>query len=405
MHNPCQSRRRNSGGNDDPAWFFEGVEDVDVIIEFVDGTEEDIVFVNNAEEMVLVETLVGVSEISCFSVALVSSSVADDCVVVDCVPLGLAWGDCVVWFIEGGEDVDEIIEFVDGTLEDSGFVNNVDEMVLVETSVGAPEISCFSVALVTSRVADDWDVVDCVPLGLAWGDCVVWFFEGGEDVDVIIEFVDGTLEDSRFVKNVDEMVLVKTSVGVPEISCFSVALVTSRVADDWVVVDCVPLGLAWGDCVVWFLEGVDVDVIIEFVDGTEEDTGFVNNAEEMVLLETLVGVTEISCFSVSLDTYSVSDECVVVDCVPLELPLWSDCVVCIAVDTIVDFVVVVVVVVGLEWELTSTPSELIETVEEGVDIEDVDFSVDAFTGKLVVVIGGVSDVPVMLQSLKKTNNN
>ena len=52
----------------------------------------------------------------------------------------------------------------------------------------------------------------------------------------------------------------------------------------------------------------------------------------------------------------------------------------------------------LEWELT--PSELIETVEEGVDNEDVDFSVDAFTGKLVVVIGGVSDVPVMLQSLK-----
>ena len=370
MHNPCQSRRRNSGGNDDPAWFFEGVEDVDVIIEFVDGTLEDFVFVNNAEEMVLVETLVGVSEISCFSVALVSSSVADDCVVVDCVPLGLAWGDCVVWFVEGGEDVDEIIEFVDGTLEDSGFV---DEMVLVETSVEAPEISCFfSVALVTSRVADDWVVVDCVPLGLAWGDCVVWFFEGGEDVDVIIELVDGTLGDSGFVNNVDEMVLVETSVGVTEISCFSVALVTSRVADDWVVVDCVPLGLTWGDCFVWFLEGVEnVDVIIELVDGTEEDTGFVNNAEEMVLLETLVEVTEISSFSVALDTCSVADDCVVVDCV---------------------------VVVGIEWELT--PSELIETVEEGVDIEDVDFSVDAFKGKLVVMIGGVSDVPVMLQSEK-----
>ena len=37
-------------------------------------------------------------------------------------------------------------------------------MVLVETSVGAPEISCFSVALVTSSVADDCVVVDCVPL-------------------------------------------------------------------------------------------------------------------------------------------------------------------------------------------------------------------------------------------------
>ena len=62
------------------------------------------------------------------------------------------------------------------------------------------------------------------------------------------------------------------------------------------------------------------------------------------------------------------------------------------------FVVGIVVVVGLEWELT--PFELIETVEEGVDKEDVDFSVDTFTGKLVVVVGGVSDVPVMLQSEK-----
>ena len=58
---------------------------------------------------------------------------------------------------------------------------------------------------------------------------------------------------------------------------------------------------------------------------------------------------------------------------------------------------------GLEWELT--PSELIETVEDGVDIKDVDFSVDAFTGKLVVVVGEVSDVPVMLQSEKKPSNN
>ena len=44
-----------------------------------------------------------------------------------------------------------------------------------------------------------------------------------------------------------------------------------------------------------------------------------------------------------------------------------------------------------------------ETVEEGVDIEDVDFSVDVFTGKLAVVIEEVSDVPVMLQS--ERNNN
>ena len=153
----------------------------------------------------------------------------------------------------------------------------------------------------------------------------------------------------------------------------------------------------------WLFEGVeDVDVIIEFVNGIVEDSGFVNNAEEMVLLETSVGVTDISCFSVALVTSSVADDCVVVDCVPLELA-WSDCVVCIGVDTVVvvSFVVgivVVVVVVGLEWELT--PSELIGTVEEGVDIEDVDFSIDAFTGKLVVVIGEVSDVPVMLQSEK-----
>ena len=44
-----------------------------------------------------------------------------------------------------------------------------------------------------------------------------------------------------------------------------------------------------------------------------------------------------------------------------------------------------------------------ETVEEGVDIEDVDFSIDVFTGKLAVVIEEVSDVPVMLQS--ERNNN
>ena len=44
-----------------------------------------------------------------------------------------------------------------------------------------------------------------------------------------------------------------------------------------------------------------------------------------------------------------------------------------------------------------------ETVEEGVDTEDVDFSVDVFTGKLAVVIEEVSDVPVMLQS--ERNNN
>ena len=70
--------------------MFEGAEDVDVIIEFVDGTVEESGFVNNAEEMVLVEKSVGVTEISCFSVAPVTSSVADDCVVVDCVPLELA---------------------------------------------------------------------------------------------------------------------------------------------------------------------------------------------------------------------------------------------------------------------------------------------------------------------------
>ena len=45
-----------------------------------------------------------------------------------------------------------------------------------------------------------------------------------------------------------------------------------------------------------------------------------------------------------------------------------------------------------------------ETVEEGGDIEDVDFSVDAFKGKLVVMIGGISDVPVMLQSENANNN-
>ena len=67
--------------------MFEGEEDVDGIIEFVDGTVEDSAFVNNAEEIVLLEKSVGVTEISCFSVALVTSSVADDCVVVDCVPL------------------------------------------------------------------------------------------------------------------------------------------------------------------------------------------------------------------------------------------------------------------------------------------------------------------------------
>ena len=169
-----------------------------------------------------------------------------------------------------------------------------------------------------------------------------------------------------------------------------VDIVPARVVDETVGDD---------DDSAWFFEGAeDVDVIIEFVDGTVEDSGFVNNAEEMVLLEISVGVTEISCFSVTLVTSSVADDCVVVDCVPLELA-WGDCVVCIAVDTVVvvSFVVgIVVVVVGLEWELT--PSELIETAEEGVDIEDV----DAFTGKLFVVVREVSDVPVMLQSEKKT---
>ena len=91
-------------GDDDPAWLFKGVEDVDVIIEFVDGTVEDSGFVNNVDEMVLLGTLVGVTEISCFSVALVTSRVADDCVVVE-----LAWGDCV-----GCIAVDTVVNFVVG---------------------------------------------------------------------------------------------------------------------------------------------------------------------------------------------------------------------------------------------------------------------------------------------------
>ena len=138
----------------------------------------------------------------------------------------------------------------------------------------------------------------------------------------------------------------------------------------------------------WFIEGVkDVDVIIEFVDGIDGESVVVNDfdVEGIVLLDTSLWVKEVSFVSVAL--VSATDDCVVVDCVSIELML-DDC--------------LVGTIIWLEWEVTS--SKPIETEEEGVDINGVYISDDPFMGTFVVANGGVSDVPVMLQTEKNNNN-